>query len=327
MFDSNAFPERGINDLFAELWSVYLARVVRLISIAFVSALAVYAALFLLDFVMPEGTRGEVDAIVSSVSDVSELTDAQRQEITELQAEGLPVELFRTFVSLIPLVGITALAYGAYLYVIGAHYVTGRVPMAGAISFAMRQAGAMIVTTAMALGVVLASWALLFFAPFFLQEILGDGAIALFFGLLSFTGLLGAVIISAYVLIRWSFIWPIVAFEGLTGAQALRRSWELTEGNWWRIFGILMLVVLAALALEFPSLILDGLGWDTLTELYSSFVAPTVAGPIQAIATFLIYADLRTRKERPEGYGPDQLAEELGFVPLSEYDLLEDDVL
>ena len=128
--------------------------------------------------------------------------------------------------------------------------------------------------------------------------------LAVLFGLLSFTGLVGAVVISAYVAIRWTFIWPVVAFDGLIGIAALRRSWELTEGYWWRTFGVLLMVSLAVFAVGFPALLFGGIGGDAVGKWYSDIVAPTIAGPIQAIMIFLLYADLRTRRETPPRLRP-----------------------
>jgi len=139
--------------------------------------------------------------------------------------------------------------------------------------------------------------------------------VAALFGLLSFTGFIGAVVITAYVAIRWTFIWPVIAFEGLIGVAALRRSWELTENFWWRTFGVVVMTTLAVFAIGFPGLIATGAGLEAVGNWYSNFIAPAISGPIQAVMIFLLYADLRTRKEDPPGYGPDQIASELNFQP------------
>ena len=316
MQNETSFPERGINELFSELWSVYLARVVRLVVIAFVSAVIIFGAVSGIDAILPEGNEAQINAILATVPEGQLPTEEQSAEIGQLQLDDIPLDLLELSLVLIATVSVSALAAGAYMFVIGAHYVVGRVLISEALAFAVARAGALLVTTVMAMGTVFAVWAVLFFVPFVVANAMSDVELLLvLFGLLSFTGLVGAVVITVYVLIRWTFVWPVVAFDGLIGVTALRRSWQLTEGFWWRTFGILIIVALAVFAVQFPSVIFAAAGLETVDMWYSNLVAPTVAGPIQAIMIFLLNADLRTRKETPPGYGPDQIAQELGFQP------------
>ncbi len=316
MRSENAFPERGLNDLFAELWSVYLARVVRLLIISLVSALVVFGAMSGIDAILPDGNQPAIDEILTSVPEGETPTNEQLQEVAELQLEDLPLELLRSALLIGAALLVSAVAAGAYMFVIGAHYVVGRVLISEALTFSVQRVGGLIITTLIALAVVFAVWAVLFIAPFMIANAAMDTAlVAALFGLLSFTGFVGAVVITLYTAIRWTFIWPVIAFEGLIGVAALRRSWELTENFWWRTFGIVIMVTLAVFAIGFPGLIATGAGLEAVGTWYSNLVAPTLAGPIQAIMVFLLYADLRTRKEDPPGYGPDQIASELGFQP------------
>ena len=316
MRSENAFPERGMNELFAELWSVYLARVVRLLIISLVSAVVVFGAMFGIDAILPDGNQPAIDEILTSVPEDETPTNEQLQEIAELQLEDLPLELLRSALLIGAALLVSAVAAGAYMFVIGAHYVVGRVLISEALTFSVQRVGGLIITTLIALAIVFAVWAVLFIAPFMIANTAMDTAlVAALFGLLSFTGFVGAVVITLYTAIRWTFIWPVIAFEGLIGVAALRRSWELTENFWWRTFGIVIMVTLAVFAIGFPGLIATGAGLEAVGTWYSNLVAPTLAGPIQAIMVFLLYADLRTRKEESPGYGPDQIASELGFQP------------
>ena len=310
----DAFPERGVNELFAELWSVYLARVVRLLLISVVSAAIVFAVMYGVDVILPEGNQAAIDEIRASVPVDGAPTDEQLQEIAELQLDDLPLALLEAALIVSAALLVTAVAAGAYMFVIGAHYVVGRVLISEALTFSLQRVGSLIITTLMALGVVFAVWTLLFLVPFLIANATIDATlVAALFGLLSFTGFIGAVVITAYVAIRWTFIWPVIAFEGLIGVAALRRSWELTENFWWRTFGVVVMTTLAVFAIGFPGLIATGAGLDTVGNWYTNLISPAISGPIQAIMIFLLYADLRTRKEVPAGYGPNQIASELNF--------------
>ena len=322
MEHDTAFPPRGINELFAELWSLYLARVLRLLIISAVSAAVIFAFSWGLEQILPEGNQAEIDAILGTVPGGQLPTAEQQEEIAELQFEDFPLVALQSAVLIAVAMIVSAVAAGAYLFVIGAHYVIGRVMLSEALSFTAQRITTMIVTTVMAACVTLAVWTILFFAPFLISTAAGDSvAISALFGLLSFMGLIGAIVISTYVLIRWAFIWPVAAFEGLHGVNVLRRSWELTQGYWWRTFGILLVVLLAVFAISLPGLLAGGAGLDVVDTWYSNLIAPTLAGPIQMIMIFLLYADLRTRKEDPPGYGPEQIALDLDFRPIDRDDM------
>ena len=305
-----------MNDLFAELWSIYFARVLRLLFISVIAAALVFGALSGVEAILPEGNQATIDEILTSVPEGEELTEEQLTTLAELQLDDLPLQLLQSALVIAAALLISAVAAGAYMFVIGAHFVVGRVLISDSLGFASQHVVGLLVTTAMAMGTVFGIWTLLFVAPFIVANEATDVELVIaIFGLLSFTGFIGATVITAYITVRWAFIWPVIAFEGLIGVAALRRSAELTEGFWWRTFGIAFIVTLAAFAVGFPGLIATGAGLETVGTWYSNLVAPAIAGPIQAIAIFLLYADLRTRKEDPSGYGPDQIAQELGFQP------------
>jgi len=60
-------------------------------------------------------------------------------------------------------------------------------------------------------------------------------------GALLFT-LIVVVVPSVYVLVRLSLAVPAVVLEGLSPIGALRRSWDLVGGNWWWVFGVMVVV-------------------------------------------------------------------------------------
>jgi hypothetical protein len=57
-------------------------------------------------------------------------------------------------------------------------------------------------------------------------------------------GLLLLVIPGIYVLIRLQFAASALALDGQRGTYALRRSWQLVRGNFWRVLGITLLALL-----------------------------------------------------------------------------------
>jgi hypothetical protein len=140
--------------------------------------------------------------------------------------------------------------------------------------------------------------------------------LAIVVGLLA---LAGAVALGAWLGTRLSLVPSVLLLERLTLMPALRRSWSLTTGYFWRTFGIQILVAaivgIAAQVVTFPvSLIvslssgvtnpngdLSALAGTTLlsmvvTTMVGSLVA-SVTAIITSASTALIYIDLRMRKE------------------------------
>jgi len=63
---------------------------------------------------------------------------------------------------------------------------------------------------------------------------------------------LGLLLLAAAMLVvavRMLMTAPVASAEALGPIEILKRSWALTRGNWWRLFGFLLLFILAALIL------------------------------------------------------------------------------
>jgi hypothetical protein len=105
----------------------------------------------------------------------------------------------------------------------------------------------------------------------------------------------------------WSMITPAYVLEGIPALRAFRRSTELVRGQWWRVFGILLLggliatVVSLILALPFGvvATLVGGpgsTGYSVVTAI-GAIAAGTVTAPFSAGITGLLYFDQRMRRE------------------------------
>ena len=125
-----------------------------------------------------------------------------------------------------------------------------------------------------------------------------------------------------WILVRWSVAVPVLLAERRGPVQAIQRSWELTRDNWWRLFGILVVVVLIqavlnsvlgfvalpiAIAIPFVSNVVRGAVAATVGTLGSALVTP-----ILYLSVVLLYFDLRIRKE---SFDLDQLASQVPGGP------------
>ncbi|MFI6733931.1 glycerophosphoryl diester phosphodiesterase membrane domain-containing protein [Nonomuraea sp. NPDC050451] len=112
---------------------------------------------------------------------------------------------------------------------------------------------------------------------------------------------------------RFAFASPIVVLEGRGAIEAMRRSWQLVTGDFWRVFGILLLtsilVGLVAGILSVPFTLAGTLfgmfGAGSMATTVVSAVLIAIGGtlgsmltyPFQAGVAGLLYADRRMRSE------------------------------
>ena len=135
-------------------------------------------------------------------------------------------------------------------------------------------------------------------------------------------GGIGTLVFMIFVFVRLAVAVPAVVLEATGPVNAMRRSWQLVRGSWWRVFGIVLLAAIVVgiigFALEIPFEIVTvalGLGSRGFFGVSStgvatgpsiaalivgaigSIVAATVTRPISSGVTVLLYADLRMRRE------------------------------
>jgi Membrane domain of glycerophosphoryl diester phosphodiesterase len=139
--------------------------------------------------------------------------------------------------------------------------------------------------------------------------------LAVLTGLATVLGFLLLVVPGLLIFVGWSMAAPALLLEGQGVAGAIRRSWALTRGSFWRVFGILVLtaiiVGIASAVIVVPlglvSLLVGlGLGGGSSTgvlvaqqivQQVGSAVAGSIFYPFQAAVSALLYIDLRMRRE------------------------------
>jgi hypothetical protein len=117
-------------------------------------------------------------------------------------------------------------------------------------------------------------------------------------------GLLLLVVPGILLAVRLSLVVPSVVADGRRGTEAFDRSWKLTEGSFWRVFGITVAINVAALL---PLLLLSSLVAELARAadsqavvLGASILLQAVTTPFVAIATTLLFFDLRERTAAPQ---------------------------
>jgi hypothetical protein len=135
-------------------------------------------------------------------------------------------------------------------------------------------------------------------------EALGVGTILTLVGvaflsaILILIGLILFIIPGIYIAVRFIVASQAAVLERQGVTDSLRRSWNLVEGNWWRVFGIVIVVAILVSVLEaLVGRVVSAAAGDVLGSGLSTLVVGVFIQPIQAIALTLLYYDLRIRKE------------------------------
>jgi hypothetical protein len=120
--------------------------------------------------------------------------------------------------------------------------------------------------------------------------------------------------------IRYAFVTQAIVVEDQTGTGSLTRSWELAKGNFWRIFGSLLLAIIlagivsAVVLLPLVGIFLSGGGGSSAWILRTAFssLASIVTTPFTIIVGVLLYFDCRIRNE---AFDLSVMAREVGQTP------------
>jgi hypothetical protein len=112
----------------------------------------------------------------------------------------------------------------------------------------------------------------------FISLVSTENSFAIFFAVIILLAAIAAVI---YIAIRWSFVFPALAYEDTGVIDSLKRSWNLVTGYWWRTFGILILLhIIVSFAVSIITTPLSFVVmWDIFAELFSKMDFNTYEEP------------------------------------------------
>ena len=244
--------------------------------------------------------------------------NASDAAVDDIAAGGVAITLISTLVGLgFALVG-TAILQGIISIEVSRATVGEKLKFRALWAVARGRVGAL-VGWSLLIGVVLfVGIGLVVAAIATLVITLGDTGIILAV-LVGLAAVLGAAVLGAWLGTRLSLVPSVLLLERTKLVPAMRRSWSLTTGYFWRTFGIQILIAVmvatAAQIVTFPVSIIMGiitamtnpnsdpaiLADTTLLTLVVSTIVGSLVGSVTAIitsaSTALIYIDLRMRKE------------------------------
>jgi hypothetical protein len=137
--------------------------------------------------------------------------------------------------------------------------------------------------------------------------------------LLMVAGFFALVIPGLILFVRYTFVTPSIVVEGVGGSASLSRSWELSKGNGWRIFGTLIVsTIIAAIIAAIISIPLQllaltsggSIGW--VIRAAAASVVSIITTPFLVTVAVLLYFDSRIRNE---AFDLSVMAREVGQTP------------
>ena len=110
-------------------------------------------------------------------------------------------------------------------------------------------------------------------------------------------GLILLIVPGLILLTWWAVAAPVMVVEHPGVFSALGRSRDLVRGDGWTVFGIIVLVVLINLAINLVAAIIAAPLSDAAGAVVS-WIGTTLAAPILALASAVLYFALRAAKEQ-----------------------------
>ncbi len=119
----------------------------------------------------------------------------------------------------------------------------------------------------------------------------------------------------AWLTMRWAPAYPVMAMEGAGWRVALRRSWQLSAGNTWRIAFVVILgalltalgaaVISQLLAVVVVDLLAGAVGLDAaVAETFVAAIGSVLLAPLSPALLAVLYLDLRARHDLRVGTHP-----------------------
>ena len=196
--------------------------------------------------------------------------------------------------------------YGAAVYAVGQHHVTGGVIIRDCYARAWWRAKTL---SLLALLAFLALVALLLPLYYDDQPWVAVPALLL---------MPPAIAMAVY----WSMAVQVIVVEGRMAIGSLRRSFALVRGSWWRVLGVALtfslvgfgLAIVVTIPLAIISMVASAdatAGVVTALVVLGQVIVGIVVPPVLFIAWTLLYYDMRVRKEE---YDVAALSRELGIA-------------
>lgn len=132
--------------------------------------------------------------------------------------------------------------------------------------------------------------------------------------LLIMVGMMFFILPGIYAAVRTFSVSAVVLLENESAGQAVTRSWELGRGEWWKIFGTLLIawLIYFVLYVILQMVVMLVLPRSAAAGILTMAALLAFAYPFIGVVSTLLYYDLRVRHE---GFDLEIMARELGAAP------------
>ena len=249
---------------------------------------------------------------------ISRIASASSEDADAIAAGGVATIILGSLVPLAFSVAVLAILQGVVVLEVARGTLGEKLTLRGLLHLARGRIWALIGWSLLASAAVVAAIAVVALIIVALVSFGGAAgiAVAVLIGILAG---LGAVVLGAWLSTRLSMVPIAIVIERLPLRQALRRSWSLTTGYFWKVLGIQLLVgailsvanQIISTPISFVFIFATGLVNPQSDEntgiiliiityivlVIASVVISAITVVVQSATTGLLYVDLRMRKE------------------------------
>ncbi len=142
----------------------------------------------------------------------------------------------------------------------------------------------------------------------FVVAAIGGGAGSALLVLAGVLGIFAAIGYGVYAAVRVSFFSQYILLEGQGPWGALKASWRLVGGTWWRVVGVFILLAIVNFVLNLPILIISGMFTDMAPSegptpftfngpvMVVTGVLGAIVSAMATIGAVVLFYDVRVRK-------------------------------
>ncbi len=310
----------GIGDLFDTIFRLYRNNFLVFIGIAALIQIPMILIQMALEVALGRQSTADLMQIINELPFFNPQTDS----VTVLPIANPLLYYGLSFVlALLQIIVVQQLLNGAMANAIARRYLGQPVSVLEAYNFGARRLSALLIVgvlvailtivVAVVLGGIYVGGLFLMVSVAATQSGAMAAVAAILALLLMLLLLIVAVIVFAMIALRFLFVTQAVVLEDHGPLGALRRSWQLIRGSFWRVLGIVvLLMILVQIVVWIPMMIMTmvlsftfGNAADPLQNyllrqsitVLTSYAAQILVLPVYLSAYTLLYYDLRVRRE------------------------------
>lgn len=282
MQEGFALKPLGVGDIVDRVFAIYRSRPLVFLVI---SAIPYLALVLLLIALTPTLGAGALLALASMLAGDIEGSAAQISASIAPLAAYLGVAIVAALVA--------SLVQSAALVVAAADRYLGRdATVASALRTGLRASPRLLAMGLLAFFAVVLLWGAIVVA----MVLVGHWSVVV-------GGILGGLVATFYITASWMVSPAVAVLEGTGPISSLRRAWRLSEGNRWRILGLIILLVVLQLVLSsvLSVLLIASLVTDETVQVVvqqaANLLMAIAWAPAYWAAFAVLYYDLRVRHE------------------------------